>query len=314
MTALSIDPLWPRAGDWPAPTREETPDAVLLGVPAWRTSLSPTGAGETPAAVREALRRYSPTLMGPPPIDLNTILRIADAGDVDEPDGREGEARVRAAVAELASARLLIALGGDNSATYAVAKGRRARGLITLDAHFDLRDGESNGSPVRRLLAEGLDPGRVVQIGIADFANSAAYARRALDAGVKVITLDEVRRRGIGEVVADALRIAGSGGVAAAAEARAPAPGPPAEPGDIHLDIDVDVCDRSVAPGCPASVPGGLAAWELRALVRGIARDPRVTSADIVEVDATADTADARTVRLAALCVLELLAGLAERP
>jgi formiminoglutamase len=312
MTALSIDPLWPRAGDWPAPTREETPDAVLLGVPAWRTSLSPTGAGETPAAVREALRRYSPTLMGPPPVDLDAVLRIADAGDVDEPDGREGEARVRAAVAELASARLLIALGGDNSATYSVAQGRRARGLITLDAHFDLRDGESNGSPVRRLLADGLDPRRVVQIGIADFANSAAYARRALDAGVTVITLDEVRRRGIGAVVADALRVAGGG--AAADGAPAPAPGRPAEPGGIHLDIDVDVCDRSVAPGCPASVPGGLAAWELRALVRGIARDPRVASADIVEVDATADTADARTVRLAALCVLELLAGLAERP
>jgi formiminoglutamase len=312
MTALSIDPLWPRAGDWPAPTREETPDAVLLGVPAWRTSLSPTGAGETPAAVREALRRYSPTLMGPPPVDLDAVLRIADAGDVDEPDGREGEGRVRAAVAELASARLLIALGGDNSATYSVAQGRRARGLITLDAHFDLRDGESNGSPVRRLLADGLDPRRVVQIGIADFANSAAYARRVLDAGVTVITLDEVRRRGIGAVVADALRVAGGGG--AADGAPAPAPGRPAEPGGIHLDIDVDVCDRSVAPGCPASVPGGLAAWELRALVRGIARDPRVASADIVEVDATADTADARTVRLAALCVLELLAGLAERP
>ncbi|MBB3158856.1 formiminoglutamase [Microbacterium proteolyticum] len=350
MRALSVDPLWPRAGDWPAPTREEAPDAVLLGIPAWRTSLSPTGAGETPAAVREALRRYSPTIMGPPPVDLNAVLRIADAGDVAEPDGREGEARVRAAVAELASARLLIALGGDNSATYAVAQGRRARGLVTLDAHFDLRDGESNGSPVRRLLAEGLDPRRVVQIGIADFANSAAYARRALDAGITVITLDEVRRRGIEAVVTDALRIASGGdsphdagapdagpGVArtdadaeeyldtpgrtvrggdAGTDIAAPAPtqARPAEPGGIHLDIDVDVCDRSVAPGCPASVPGGLAAWELRALVRGIARDPRVTSADIVEVDATADAADARTVRLAALCVLELLAGLADRP
>lgn len=300
MSALSVDPLWPRAGGWPASTREEAPDAVLLGVPAWRTSLSPTGAGETPAAVREALRRYSPTIMGPPPLDLNAVLRIADAGDVDEPDGREGEARVRDAVAELASARLLIALGGDNSATYAVAQGRRSRGLITLDAHFDLRDGESNGSPVRRLLAEGLDPRRVVQIGIADFANSAAYARRALEAGITVITLDEVRRRGIPAVVGDALRIAGGGDEGSR--------------DGIHLDIDVDVCDRSVAPGCPASVPGGLAAWELRALVRGVARDPRVASADIVEVDATADTVDARTVRLAALCVLELLAGLAERP
>ncbi len=122
------------------------------------------------------------------------MLRVADAGDVEEPDGRAGEARVRAAVAALASARLLIALGGDNSATYAVAQGRGARGLITLDAHFDLRDGESNGSPVRRLLADGLDPRRVVQIGIADFANSAAYARRAADAGITVITVDEVRR------------------------------------------------------------------------------------------------------------------------
>jgi formiminoglutamase len=83
--------------------------------------------------------------------------------------------------------------------------------------------------------------------------------------------------------------------------------------GGIHLDIDVDVCDRSVAPGCPASVPGGLAAWELRALVRAAASDPRLISADVVEVDATADTPDQRTVRLAALCVLELLAGLGVR-
>jgi formiminoglutamase len=47
--------------------------------------------------------------------------------------------------------------------------------------------------------------------------------------------------------------------------------------------------------------------------VRSIAADPRVVSADIAEVDATADTDDLRTVRLAALCVLELLAGLATR-
>ncbi|WP_136586560.1 arginase family protein [Microbacterium hydrothermale] len=344
MSTLSVDPLWPRAGDWPPPTG--TVDAVLLGVPAWRTSLSPTGAGETPAAVRAALRRFSPTLIGPPALDLTEVLRVADAGDVDEPDGRDGEGRVRAAVLALSAARLIIALGGDNSATYAVAQGRGARGLITLDAHFDLRDGESNGSPVRRLIADGLDPRRIVQIGIADFANSAAYARRAAEAGITVITLDELRRRGIDDVIAHALHVAGGGsdpaagtptpaattghdaGTAAAsrADGAAAVAGLPADPealaaprsidgdhGGIHLDIDVDVCDRSVAPGCPASVPGGLAAWELRALVRGLARDPGVTSADIVEVDATADTDDGRTVRLAALCVLELLAGKAER-
>ncbi|MGN7965647.1 arginase family protein [Microbacterium sp. 22179] len=303
--ALSHDPLWPRAGSWPSPDAVDDAEAVLLGVPAWRTSLSPTGAGATPAAIRDALPRYGTALMGPPAIDLNEVLRIADAGDVHEPDGDEGEASVIARVREL-SESFVIALGGDNSLTYPVALGAQATGLITFDAHFDLRDGVSNGTPVRRLVEDvpvlstldtaRIDPTRIVQIGIADFANSVAYARRAADWGIRVITLDEVRRRGVDDVVAEALEIAGAG-----SDAR------------VHLDIDVDVCDRSVAPGCPASVPGGLQAWELRALTRAVAADPRVVSADLAEVDATADADDARTVRLAALCVLELLAGLASR-
>ena len=293
--ALSHDELWPRAGDWPAlDSFDGAVDLALMGVPAWRTSLSPTGAHATPAAVRDALRRYSPALMSGP-IDLGA-LRIADAGDVAEPDGPDGEAGVRALAADAAArARLVVALGGDNSATYGVAQGVGVTGLITLDAHFDLRDGVSNGSPVRRLIADGLDPRRIVQIGIADFANSVQYARRAAEYGITVIGLDDVRRRGVDDVMAEALEVAGAGG------------------GGIHLDIDVDVCDRSVAPGCPASVPGGLAAWELRALARAAASDPRLISADIVEVDATADAPDQRTVRLAALCVLELLAGLGTR-
>ncbi|WP_193596625.1 agmatinase family protein [Microbacterium sp. YJN-G] len=298
--ALSHDELWPRAGSWPAPVPGSRADAVLLGVPTWRTSLSPTGAQATPAAIREALTRYSATLMGPPVLDLNDVLRIADAGDVADPDGEAGVERAAERVRELSrDARLVVALGGDNSLTYPVARGAGADGLITIDAHFDLRDGVSNGSPVRRLVqdapeGERIDPRRIVQLGIADFANSAAYARRAADWGIRVITLDEVRRRGIADVAAEALEVAGAG-------AR------------IHLDIDVDAVDRANAPGCPASVPGGLAAAELRTLVRALAADPRVVSADIAEVDATADAADGRTVRLAALCVLELLAGLAAR-
>ena len=290
--ALAHDPLWPRAGGWPSPESIDGPlDAALLGVPTWRTSLSPTGAHATPAAVRDALRRYSATLIGPPAVDVDAVLRVADAGDVPEPDGAAGEEEVRRRVGVLRDrGAFVIAVGGDNSATYPVAQGAEASGLITLDAHFDLRDGVSNGSPVRRLVEDGLDPRRIVQLGIADFANSAAYAQRAASLGITVVPVSEVRRRGA-DVVSDALEVAGAGG------------------GGIHLDIDVDVCDRAVAPGCPASVPGGLAAWELRALVRAAAADPRVRSADIVEVDATADAADGRTVRLAALCVLELLAG-----
>lgn len=322
--ALPHDPSWPRAGDWPGPTGDAV-DVALLGVPAWRTSLSPTGAHATPAAVRAALRRFSPALVpdrplpdggpfarvrpvasgGPAertgPVDL-AELTFADLGDVDEPDGAEGEARTRAAVrAALGHARLLVALGGDNSVTVATALGAwgddvATAGLVTLDAHHDLRDGVSNGSPVRRLIEAGLDPRRVVQVGIADFANSTEYARRAVELGITVVHVDELRRRGPEDVMGAALEVAGATG------------------GPVHLDVDVDVCDRSVAPGCPASVPGGIAAWELRALVRAAARDDRLRSADVVEVDATADAPDGRTVRLAALCVLELAAGRALHP
>jgi formiminoglutamase len=314
MATLSHDPEWPRAGDWPA--LEEVPPATsvglaLLGVPAWRTSLSPTNAHATPAAVREALLRYSPALMperssgdGGPGRGIRDLadLAIADAGDIDEPDGTEGEARTRAAVTRaLARSRTLMALGGDNSVTVATALGAWGEdlaraGLVTIDAHHDLRDGVSNGSPVRRLVEAGMDPARIVQIGIADFANSAAYARRAADLGITVVHRDELHRRSPEDVMAEALGIAGAAG------------------GPVHLDIDVDVCDRSVAPACPASVPGGLAAWELRALVRAAASGPQVRSADLVEIDATTDAADQRTVRLAALCVLEFAAGVAARP
>ena len=287
-------------------------DLALLGVPASRTSLSPTNAHETPAAIRAALQRYSPALM--PINDADSAgrtgsdggreladLRFADAGDITEPDSPEGEARTMAAVAAaLDRAATLVALGGDNSVTVATALGAwgdelATAGLVTIDAHFDLRDGVSNGSPVRRLIEAGLDPRRVVQIGIADFANSAAYARRAADLGITVIHRDELHGRDLAGVMAEALEIAGAGG------------------GPVHLDVDVDACDRSVAPGCPASVPGGLAAWELRALVRAAGSDPRVRSADLVEIDATADAADGRTVRLAALCVLEFAAGILAR-
>lgn len=297
--SLSVDPLWPRAGSWPAlddlPDRDV--DLTLIGLPTWRTSLSPTGAHATPAAVRDALRRYA---LHAPGLDVES-LRFADVGDVAEPDGPDGEARAVVAVRAAAErSRVTVAVGGDNSLTVPAALGAwggelPSAGLITLDAHHDLRDGVSNGSPVRRLVEAGLDGARIVQIGIADFANSAAYARRAEEFGIIVIPRDALHGRPLDDVMAEALEVAGAGG------------------GPVHVDFDVDVCDRSVAPGCPASVPGGLAAWELRRFARLAGASSFVRSIDIAEVDATADTDDQRTVRLAALLVLETAAGLASR-
>ena len=237
---LSVDPLWPRAGDWPAPTGEYV-DVALLGIPTAATSLSGGSAHATPAAVREALRFYTDHAGA-----SSSGLSYAQWPDAIDPDvDRAGAIDYVARAA--AQARLVIALGGDNAATVPAALGTwgdriSTAGLVTLDAHHDLRDGHSNGSPVRELIEAGLDGTRVVQVGIADFANSAAYARRAADYGITVIHRDELHRRPMADVMAEALEIAGSAG------------------GPVHVDLDVDVCDRSVAPACPAALPGGIAA------------------------------------------------------
>ena len=298
-TSPSDDPRWPRASAWLA-TENATSDLTLLGVPASRTSISATGADATPGAIRAALARYS-TYSWAHDIDVADLAAF-DAGDVVDPDGDEGEQRVMARVAELMPlTRLLVALGGDNSVTHSVARGAwgdaiGGAGLITLDAHHDLRDGVSNGSPVRRLVEAGLAGAHVVQIGIADFSNSREYAARARELGITVVTRDALRRRPVVDVLSEAIAIAGGGG------------------GPIHVDLDVDVCDRSFVPACPAAAPGGLTADELRQVAFHAGRSPRVHSMDVTEIDATADAPDQRTVRLGALLVLEAACGLASRP
>ena len=265
------------------------------------SSITPTGAHATPAAVRDALLRYS-TFSASHDVDVATLAAV-DFGDVEEPDGPEGEARVAEAVGRAAGARLLVALGGDNSLTYSVMRGLwpaegelASVGLITVDAHHDLRDGISNGSPVRRLIEAGLPGTNVVQIGIADFSNSAAYAARAQRSRHP---RDHPRRAAprprSRDVASHALAIAGAGGR------------------PVFVDIDVDVCDRAAVPGCPSAAPGGISADELRQLAFLLARSPMVRGIDITEIDASIDAPDQRTVRLAALLVLEAAAGLSVR-
>jgi formiminoglutamase len=81
----------------------------------------------------------------------------------------------------------------------------------------------------------------------------------------------------------------------------------------LHVDIDMDVCDRSVVPACPAAAPGGISADELRQFARTLGKIPHVVSVDITEIDALADSADGRTLRLGALTVLEIASGYQSR-
>jgi formiminoglutamase len=296
------DRRWPKASDWLAAGPVDRPvDLGVVGVPAFATSLSQTGAHATPSAVRRMLGRFS-TWCASRRVDVAELVAPWDRGDVADPDVPvEGEWRVRTAAATAAAkSRLLLAIGGDNSITYPVMAGTfgddlpRA-GLVTLDAHHDLRDGRSNATPVRDLIEAGLPAEQVVQVGIADWANSKSYATEAHARGVTIIGRAEVAGRGIVDCLREAFDVAGAGGAG------------------IYVDLDLDVCDRAIAPACPGSLPGGLTAPEVLQAAYLAANDPRVRAVDITEVDATRDAADERTVTLAAMCVLETAAGLALR-
>ena len=286
---LPHDPLWPRASSVITPHDGSRVDALIVGVPASATSISETGADATPSAIRKALARYS-LAHSNGKVNLEKVT-IADAGDVISPDIDEDATISLLRSAHLKST-LLIALGGDNSITYATHMGAEATGLITFDAHYDLRDGISNGSPVRRLIEAGLSGKKVVQIGIADFSNSPEYAARANEYGITVIPRSELRGANLPEIWSRALAIAGD---------------------RIHVDFDMDVCDRSVVPACPAAAPGGISADEIRQFAFLAGSSKTVISMDITEIDSSKDSDDERTTRLAALVILEAIAGLSTR-
>ena len=301
--SLFEDVNWPRASAWLAGETLGKPVGrlAIIGAPVALGSITPGRSDLAPAAVRKALERFST-------YDLESrrdlrALRVDDRGDLDVSALSPEQAfdPVRDAVAAaLQSAEAVILAGGDNSITRPGVHGLgdlKRCGLITFDAHFDLRsisDGLTNGNPVRALLRDGLPGKQIVQIGIQSFANSGAYAQVARVNDIRVIAGNGALQRGIGYVVEDALFH-----IEHAVD-------------HIYVDLDLDVLDRAYAPACPGSRPGGLAPHHLRQAVRICGAHPKVRAMDIVEIDPTRDVADA-TVLAAAACMLEFSAGVLRR-
>ncbi len=298
MSVRPIDPNWPSAAEWIAGERAAKTIGTLaiLGAPAALGAISTGRCDLAPKAIRAALARYSTY-----DVEFGRDLRalaVHDFGDLNIAELRPEQAAepIRQAV-EKAVERCdaLAILGGDNSITYPAAK--RATGLLTFDAHFDLRsleNGLSNGNPIRALLRDGFCGSQIVQIGIQSFANSRAYADVARQAGITFITLDQIRLRGIENVTAEALtQLSNSADF-------------------IYVDFDLDILDRIFAPATPGSRPGGIAPWELRRAARLCGLHPRVRAIDLVEVDPTHDVADATSLAAAA-CLLSFASGLHQR-
>jgi arginase family enzyme len=204
---------------------------------------------------------------------------------------------IQSAIAESAQAHsLTLLVGGNNAVTRPGVLGLGGKfdevGLITLDAHFDMRDldaGLSNGNPVRALIEDGMPGANIAQVGLASFANSRQMHEDAVEAGNLVITIGDVRRDGIVHAIDRALDHASHCDA-------------------LVIDCDIDVIDRAQLPGAPGARPGGMAAHDFFYAVRRLASDPRVRVIDLTEWDPPLDPTDLSALT-AARWVAECLAG-----
>ena len=290
---------WPNLSD--LLVDESTPAPVgMVGAPLAAGSVTPGRCDLAPALLRATLPRIGR-------YDVETGLElatlVADHGDaaiagVSIEDATDPIRR--ACAASIGRHALTLLVGGNNAVTrpgvHALGEPLDRIGLITLDAHFDLRstdEGLGNGNPVRALREDGLPGRNIAQIGLASFANSAEMHRDAIDGGHLVITIGAVRREGISGAIARALAHV-------------------AHCDSIVVDCDIDVIDRGQLPGAPGARPGGMAAHDFFAAARLLAQERRVRLIDLTEWDPSLDSSDLSAL-VAGRWMAECLAGFEAR-
>jgi formiminoglutamase len=283
-------------------TQDAGAPVALLGAPLGLGSITPGRCDLAPEAVRAAMKRMSV-------YDLETetdlsALRVFDARDVGlaQAQPTEALAPIVERLMPLTKAHALtIVLGGNNAVTrpcvHALDATLQRVGVLTLDAHFDLRDtdcGLTNGNPIKALLEDGLPGAHVAQIGLLPFANTKKAHEKAKAAGIYVATAAACRAEGLAKIAENALaRLAARCDV-------------------IHVDFDIDVVERSAMPGAPGARPGGVTAQDFFDATRLICAHPKVRSVDLTEFDPSLDVASISALT-AARWVCEVLAGFLKR-
>lgn len=303
-----------KAAAWIQPWDGNTQaDAIIVGAPLSKTSISLSGASQTPSAIREIFSAVS-TYNIDHDIDLADSISVMDAGDArvhptDLALCRSGIFDAVQAVCTGAPNAIPIILGGDHSITAPAVEAFKSHvsakkddvriGLIQLDAHMDLRNlddgGLTNGTPVRQLVESGTLKGEdIVQIGLHAFANAKPYRQFAVEQGITQFTARQVAHEGIEPLIEQAIEIASR------------------NTDVIYVTLDMDVLDQAFAPGVPAQIPGGMTTWQLFDALLKLGQHPRVKALDVVEIDPTQDLRRA-TVRTAAHAILTFLTGYALR-
>lgn len=240
--------------------------AAILGVP-YDAGIHPfrVGARQGPASVREQsglMRRFH---VSQGDFDVLAALGAVDCGDVRVVPGRvepSFTAIEAAAGSILDTGAVPVAIGGDGSVSLPLmrAAGKRHPGLVVLhiDAHTDAyaeNEGDVPFNPATQFThaaSEGvIDVARSWHLGIRGFTSVAGVKARTEALGFRVVTTEDLFRRGIGQTIA---------------EFRDNAAGRP-----VYLCWDMDIFDPSVAPGVCTPAWGGLTAREgidlMRALV-----------------------------------------------
>jgi arginase len=211
-----------------------------------------------------------------------------------------------------AAGRIPVVLGGDHTCAIGTWKGiaravapRGSLGLIWIDAHMDAHipqttpSGRLHGMPLACLLGHGdprltaiaagtlLDPKRVCLVGVRSFETGEAALLRRL--GVRIFFMHEVARRGLQDVLGDAVAIAGRGG------------------SPYGITLDLDAIDPRDAPGVGTPVAGGIRGPELLRALSRLGRDAMLAGLEIAEYNPDRDRGG-KTARLVAATIHALFA------
>jgi formiminoglutamase len=275
---------------------------ALIGAPLGEGSLTQGRCDLAPSTIRANLKRISV-------YDLETEtdlshLRVFDAGDLalNSLSPMNAFGPIRDAVEDQTGTRALaILLGGNNAITrpgvHGLDRTLKKVGVLTLDAHFDLRDtdlGLNNGNPIQALLDDGLPGAHISQIGLAPFANTKKAHAKAKRAGISVHTLAACREHGLVALARSELDRLSS-----LCE-------------KIYVDFDIDAIDRAQMPAAPGARPGGIPVSDFLAATREILAHPRVSAVDLAEFDPSLDSG-AIGALTAARWFAEALAGFSRR-
>lgn len=256
--------------------------AAILGVP-FDCGTHPfrVGARDGPAAVRHQsrlIRRYHPTLAD---VDVLALLGVVDCGDVVLTPGRIEDAlpRIEAASGQVLDAGAVpVGIGGDGSVSLPLmrAAARRHPSMVALhiDSHTDaypyVPDDRFNAATqFTNAAEEGLvDTSSSWHVGVRGFTYCAGVLDYARTLGFRVVTAEDLLRRGFAQTMA---------------EFRDVVAGRP-----VYLCWDMDVFDPSVAPGVCTPAWGGLSAREGIELMRTLT-GLRIVAADFNTVSPPQD-------------------------